>query len=136
VAASQGCGPCPPDVVGGWVSVSPVEARRSGLTCPPLGSASPQRPSPMGSGSVSPGADEVGAGSPARLVPPSPSSSHHLCSPQTRSPPTSHVWQWLRNPPSVRGNRGLTLRKLVDPPTCSVNPNPRFGISFQSCVYE
>jgi hypothetical protein len=90
----------------GWVPVSPTEGRHLSPVCPSCGSVSPQRPSPVATGFISPGASE------ARSAANSPSSSRHARShgapPRawSRSPPRSHKGYLMRYPPPVRGNGG------------------------------
>jgi hypothetical protein len=94
-----------------------------------------------------PDAGEVGARSPARPIPSSPSSSRrHSRPPQrgsrqvTASQGREGLRARLRNPPPVRGNRGpWTLRELVGPPMAQVNRNLtlifEFGLNHR-CLNE
>jgi hypothetical protein len=91
---------------GGRVPVSPAKGRLSSPARPSLGSASPQRPSPVATGSVSLEARE------ARPVAPSPSSSRRAQSPRapprarSQLPPRSRIGYLLRYPPQVSANQG------------------------------
>jgi hypothetical protein len=130
VCGSGEQGPLPPSTrCGGWMTVTPAHSSQDGPASPLAGAASPQRGAPSTSGSVSLIAGELVAGSPARPIRSSPSSSrghaHSPCVEGAWSPPLSHVRQLLRNPPSVTANRGpWTLRELLGPPTYSVRALP------------